>query len=162
MVHVEVEHAHALIVAAVKAVRAAQCRSGLRLSFFLAWILIGGAEVRCESALPFASTIGIAAAPSLDLTRFTLLDYRPQPAITWRIHNQHALSLRYQLSRRDSLFRAAGEILQSRGTIGIFYALLAATVSAPAVGAIALSEAWRVALGNSSGIRRDSGLCCSR
>ena len=81
MVHVEFEHAHALIAAAVKAVRAAQCRGGLRSSFFLAWILIGGAEVRCESVLPFASTIGIAAAPSLDLTRFTLLNYRTQPAL---------------------------------------------------------------------------------
>ncbi|MGH7851974.1 MAG: DUF3943 domain-containing protein [Candidatus Binatia bacterium] len=49
---------------------------------------------------------------------------RADASITWRIHRQHAVSVRYQLSRRDSDFRDLGHRTQSRGTVGIFYTLL--------------------------------------
>jgi hypothetical protein len=49
---------------------------------------------------------------------------RADASLTWRIHGQHAVSLRYQLSRRDSDFRDLGKRTQSRGTVGIFYTLL--------------------------------------
>jgi hypothetical protein len=49
---------------------------------------------------------------------------RADASITWRIHREHAVSVRYQLSRRDSDFRDLGNRTQSRGTIGIFYTLL--------------------------------------
>jgi hypothetical protein len=49
---------------------------------------------------------------------------RADAALTWRIHREHAVSIRYQLSRRDSDFRNFGNRTESRGTIGIFYTLL--------------------------------------
>ena len=49
---------------------------------------------------------------------------RADASITWRIYREHAVSVRYQLSRRDSDFRDLGNRTQSRGTIGIFYTLL--------------------------------------
>jgi hypothetical protein len=49
---------------------------------------------------------------------------RTDASITWRIHREHAVSVRYQLSRRDSHFGILGDGNQSRGTIGIFYTLL--------------------------------------
>jgi hypothetical protein len=49
---------------------------------------------------------------------------RADASITWRIHREHAVSVRYQLSRRDSDFRDLGNRTQSRGTVGIFYTLL--------------------------------------
>jgi hypothetical protein len=49
---------------------------------------------------------------------------RADASLTWRIHRQHAVSLRYQLSRRDFDFRDLGRKTQNRGTIGIFYTLL--------------------------------------
>jgi hypothetical protein len=49
---------------------------------------------------------------------------RADASITWRIHRQHAVSVTYQLSRRDSVFRDLGNSVQSRGTLGIFYTLL--------------------------------------
>ena len=49
---------------------------------------------------------------------------RADASITWRIHREHAVSVRYQLSRRDSDFRDLGSSTQSRGTLGIFYTLL--------------------------------------
>jgi len=49
---------------------------------------------------------------------------RADASITWRIHREHAVSVRYQLSRRDSDFRGLGNSTQSRGTVGIFYTLL--------------------------------------
>jgi hypothetical protein len=44
--------------------------------------------------------------------------------LTWRVHRQHAVSLRYQGLRREATFPALGERSQRRGTIGIFYTLL--------------------------------------
>jgi hypothetical protein len=49
---------------------------------------------------------------------------RTDASLTWRIHRQHALSIRYQLSRRDFDFRDQGNRIQDRGTVGIFYTLL--------------------------------------
>ena len=49
---------------------------------------------------------------------------RADASITWRIHRQHAVSLRYQLSRRDFDFRELGDRTQNRGTVGIFYTLV--------------------------------------
>jgi hypothetical protein len=49
---------------------------------------------------------------------------RADASITWRIHRQHAVSLRYQLSRRDFDFRELGNRTQNRGTVGIFYTLV--------------------------------------
>ena len=49
---------------------------------------------------------------------------RLDAALTWRIHRQHAVTLRYQLSRRDFDFSGLGSRTQSRATVGIFYTLL--------------------------------------
>lgn len=49
---------------------------------------------------------------------------RAEASLTWRIHRQHAVSVRYQLSRRDFDFRDLDNRTQNRGTIGIFYTLL--------------------------------------
>jgi hypothetical protein len=49
---------------------------------------------------------------------------RADASITWRIHRQHAVSVRYQLSRRDFDFRDLGNRTEDRGTVGIFYTLL--------------------------------------
>ena len=49
---------------------------------------------------------------------------RTDASVTWRIHEQHAVSLRYQLSRRDFDLRYLGNRIQDRGTVGIFYTLL--------------------------------------
>jgi hypothetical protein len=49
---------------------------------------------------------------------------RADAALTWRVHRQHAVTFRYQLSRRDSEFPDLGDRSQRRGTIGIFYTLL--------------------------------------
>jgi len=49
---------------------------------------------------------------------------RSDASLTWRIHRQHAISLRYQRSRRDATFPTLGDRTQRRGTLGIFYTLL--------------------------------------
>ena len=49
---------------------------------------------------------------------------RADASLTWRIYRQHAVSVRYQLSRRDFDSRDLGNRTQDRGTIGIFYTLL--------------------------------------
>ena len=49
---------------------------------------------------------------------------RTDASLTWRIHRQHAVSIRYQLSRRDFDSRDSGNRIQDRGTVGIFYTLL--------------------------------------
>jgi hypothetical protein len=49
---------------------------------------------------------------------------RADASITWRIHREHAVSVRYQVSRRDSDFLDLGNRTQTRGTVGIFYTLL--------------------------------------
>ena len=49
---------------------------------------------------------------------------RTDASLTYRIHRQHAVSIRYQLSRRDFDVRDMGNRIQDRGTVGIFYTLL--------------------------------------
>jgi hypothetical protein len=49
---------------------------------------------------------------------------RTDASLTYRIHRQHAVSIRYQLSRRDFDLRDVGNRIQDRGTVGIFYTLL--------------------------------------
>ena len=49
---------------------------------------------------------------------------RADASLTWRIHRAHAVSVRYQLSRRDFDFRDQSSRTQDRGTVGIFYTLL--------------------------------------
>lgn len=49
---------------------------------------------------------------------------RVDGSITWRVHRQHAVSLRYQWSRRDAEFPLLGERAQQRATLGVFYMLL--------------------------------------
>lgn len=49
---------------------------------------------------------------------------RTDAALTWRIHKQHAIAVKYQFSRRDAQFPDLGDRTQTRGTIGIFYTLL--------------------------------------
>ena len=48
---------------------------------------------------------------------------RADASLTWRIHRQHAVSVRYQLSRRDFDSRDLGNRTH-RETVGIFYTLL--------------------------------------
>jgi hypothetical protein len=49
---------------------------------------------------------------------------RADAAVTWRIQGPHAISLRYQYSRRDANIPGAVDLKQDRSTIGIFYTLL--------------------------------------
>ena len=49
---------------------------------------------------------------------------RAEFALNWRIHRQHALSVKYLWSRRDATFPDLGDLTQKRGTVGIFYTLL--------------------------------------
>ncbi len=49
---------------------------------------------------------------------------RTDASLTWRILGQHAASLKYQFSRRDTAFPTLGDRTQTRGTVGIFYTLL--------------------------------------
>src|SRR6266581_839395 len=49
---------------------------------------------------------------------------RADTALTFRIHRQHAVALRYVWSRRNASFSDLGDITQTRGTIGIFYTYL--------------------------------------
>ena len=49
---------------------------------------------------------------------------RADASLTWRIRHQHAVSVKYQFSHRDTELPGLGERIQKRGTIGIFYTLL--------------------------------------
>ena len=49
---------------------------------------------------------------------------RTEAALTWRVYRQHAVSVRYQMSRRDAEFPDLGDRTQSRATVGIFYTFL--------------------------------------
>ena len=48
----------------------------------------------------------------------------PTPRSRVRVHKQHAVSIRYQLSKRDASYPVIGDRSQTRGTLGIFYTLL--------------------------------------
>ena len=49
---------------------------------------------------------------------------RLDAALTWRLHRQHAVSIRYIGNRRDASVPGAPGIEQVRNTIGIYYTLL--------------------------------------
>jgi hypothetical protein len=49
---------------------------------------------------------------------------RGETTLTWRIHKQHALAVKYLVTRRDATYPDLGDRTQRRGTIGIFYTLL--------------------------------------
>ena len=49
---------------------------------------------------------------------------RVDASLTFRIHKQHAITIKYLGSRRDATFPDFGDRLQTRSTIGIFYTLM--------------------------------------
>jgi hypothetical protein len=49
---------------------------------------------------------------------------RAEAAFTYRIQKQHAVTIKYLLSRRDAVFPDLGDRTQSRATIGIYYTFL--------------------------------------
>jgi hypothetical protein len=49
---------------------------------------------------------------------------RVDAALTWRIHKQHGLSVKYLGNRRDVRGGDLGDRVQRRSTVGIFYTLL--------------------------------------
>lgn len=49
---------------------------------------------------------------------------RADASLTWRISGNHALSVKYILSRRDSSYFGLGDRSQARSTVGIYYTLL--------------------------------------
>jgi hypothetical protein len=49
---------------------------------------------------------------------------RVDAGFTWRVHRQHAFSIKYLYNRRDASFIDLGDRTQTRGTVGIFYTLL--------------------------------------
>lgn len=50
--------------------------------------------------------------------------YRADAALTMRVRGQHAISIRYQFSRRDVVSPKFGDRSQSGGTVGVFYTYL--------------------------------------
>ena len=50
--------------------------------------------------------------------------YRADAALTMRVRSQHAVSIRYQFSRRDVVSPVFGDRSQSGGTVGVFYTYL--------------------------------------
>ncbi|MBI2768584.1 MAG: DUF3943 domain-containing protein [Burkholderiales bacterium] len=49
---------------------------------------------------------------------------RADIAYTWRIKDQHAVTIKYLWNRRDATYPDLGDRRQTRGTVGIFYTLL--------------------------------------
>jgi hypothetical protein len=49
---------------------------------------------------------------------------RVDAALTMRLNQRHAVSLKYLGNRRDASFAGRGDLTQTRGTIGIFYTYL--------------------------------------
>ncbi len=49
---------------------------------------------------------------------------RGDASVTFRIHKQHAVSVKYLVTRRDASHPGLGDLTQTRGTVGIFYALV--------------------------------------
>ena len=51
---------------------------------------------------------------------------RADLSLTFRIHKQHAVAIKYRWSRRDATFPTLSDLTQARGTLGIYYTLLGA------------------------------------
>jgi len=49
---------------------------------------------------------------------------RADVALTWRIHKEHAVTVKYLWNRRDATYPDLADQTQTRGTLGIFYTLL--------------------------------------
>ncbi len=49
---------------------------------------------------------------------------RADVALTVRIHQQHAIAIKYLWNRRDATYPDLGDRTQARATLGIFYTLL--------------------------------------
>ena len=66
----------------------------------------------------FVSRLGAGAASGHDNI------VRADASLTVRVHKQHAIALKYLVTRRDATTLTLGDSTQTRGTIGIFYTLL--------------------------------------
>ena len=49
---------------------------------------------------------------------------RADVSLTWRVHKQHGIAVRYVWTRRDATYEDLADRAQQRGTFGIFYTLL--------------------------------------
>jgi hypothetical protein len=47
--------------------------------------------------------------------------FRGDASLTWRIHQNHAIALKYITSRRDFSFSNVSQVRQRRDTIGLYY-----------------------------------------
>ena len=66
----------------------------------------------------FVSRLGAGTAGGTDNI------VRADASLTFRIHKQHAIAVKYLLTRRDATTLTLGDATQTRGTVGIFYTLL--------------------------------------
>ena len=66
----------------------------------------------------FVSNVGSAARGGHDNI------VRVDAALTVRVYQRHAVSVRYLLNRRDAFYPDVGDTSQTRGTIGLFYTYL--------------------------------------
>ncbi len=49
---------------------------------------------------------------------------RTDATLTWRVHGQHGVAIKYLFNRRDASYPDLGTRVQSRGTLGLYYVLL--------------------------------------
>jgi hypothetical protein len=84
----------------------------------LRFIFDGHASIDVTAREYFVSRVGGAGTSGKDNI------IRTDAALTVPVYGRHAVSLRYQLSRRDASVANFGDLTQTRGTIGIFYTLL--------------------------------------
>jgi hypothetical protein len=49
---------------------------------------------------------------------------RTDASLTWRVHGQHGVALKYLFNRRDASYPDLGRRTQTRGTLGLYYVLL--------------------------------------
>jgi hypothetical protein len=49
---------------------------------------------------------------------------RTDATLTWRVHGQHGVAIKYLFNRRDASYPDLGSRVQSRGTLGLYYVLL--------------------------------------
>ena len=84
----------------------------------LRFIFDGRASIDLTAREYFVSRVGGTGTQGKDNI------IRTDAAITVPIHGRHAVSLRYQLSRRDATVAGFGDLTQTRGTVGLFYTWL--------------------------------------
>src|SRR5437867_13131891 len=49
---------------------------------------------------------------------------RTDATITWRVHGEHGVALKYLFNRRDASYPDVGRRTQTRSTLGLYYVLL--------------------------------------